>query len=288
MAAYEMAAYEKDQLVETDWSAITLGERIRHLEVEGYVVLPDLLSREHIGRLKAETRKLETTAVDYSVHQLGCPNVQFVGGAITELIAHPPTIEFLKQLFGDRVIMMDCGYSRSEPGHPGISLHCDGQPWGSNIFGFEHSCPKLVRVLYYLDDLTPDVSPFKVVPRSHLSFHADANPYLRYTELPGQVMVTCKAGSAVLIHQNVVHGNYPNVGESAREMIGIAYRPAWAGPAGEVPGWDAEELENTPPAVRELMDDPNTRFWLPEGGNKPQGMKSEAPGIDPSRWERVG
>jgi hypothetical protein len=158
MAAYEMAAYEKDQLVETDWSAITLGERIRHLEVEGYVVLPDLLSREHIGRLKAATRKLETTAVDYSVHQLGCPNVQFVGGAITELIAHPPTIEFLKQLFGDRVIMMDCGYSRSEPGHPGISLHCDGQPWGSKIFGFEHSCPKLVRVLYYLDDLTPDVS----------------------------------------------------------------------------------------------------------------------------------
>ena len=35
------------------------------------------------------------------------------------------------------------------------------------------------KVLYALDDMTEDVSPFKVVPRSHLSFHKDSNPYMR-------------------------------------------------------------------------------------------------------------
>ena len=102
-----------------DWSALTLGEQIRQIEVEGYLLIPDLLSPDHIARLKSETAKLETTPVDYSVHQRGCPNLQFRGGAITELLAHPPTLSFLGELFGDEIIMMSYGYARSEPGQSG-------------------------------------------------------------------------------------------------------------------------------------------------------------------------
>ena len=275
-----------NRIVDTHWSSLTPGQRIEHLEVEGYLVLPDLLSAEHIARLKQETAKLDTFHVDYSVHQRGCQDIEFRGGAITELIAHPPTIEFLTLLCGDDLIMMAYDYARSEPGHPGISLHSDSQPWGTKIFGYEHSCPRLVRVLYYLDDLTPQVSPFKVVPRSHLSFHNEGNPYLRYEEHPEQVMVTCKAGSAVLINQNVFHGNYPNVGTWSREMLGLAYRPSWAGPDREVSNWGADKLAKVPPAVRKLMGDRNTRIWDFEGSNKPANMPTRAPGIDPSRWER--
>ena len=142
---------------ERDWSQLTLGERIRQIEVEGYLVLPDLISPDEIEALKSETARLETTPVDYSEYQRGCANIQFAGGRISELIAQPATIEFLKQLFGDEVIVMSYGYARSEPGHPGISLHADGQPYGSEIFGYEGSSPWLVRVLYYLQDLTPEV-----------------------------------------------------------------------------------------------------------------------------------
>ncbi len=270
-----------------DWSALTLGERIRQIEMEGYLVLPDLLTPDHIERLKAETAQLETRAVDYSVHQRGCPNIQFRGGAITELVAHPPALAFLRELCGDEIIIMHYGYARSEPGHPGISLHTDGQPYGSQIFGYEGSAPFIVRVLYYLQDLTPEVSPFRVVPRSHLSMHADANPYKRYESHPEELMVPTKAGSAVLINHKIFHGNYPNTGAYAREMLAIAYRPAWAGPIDEVPAWDEADLSKLPDTVRPLYGDRNTRHWDYHGGNKPPNMTSEAPGINPSRWERV-
>lgn len=270
-----------------DWSALTLGGRIRQIEVEGYLVLPDLLSAEQIEQLKRETARLETKAVDYSVHQQVRPQVQFVGDAITELIAHPPMIAFLRALFGDEIIMMSYAYARSEPGHPGISLHADGQPYGSAIFGYEGSCPWLVRVLYYLDDLTPEVSPFRVVPHSHLSMHADGNPYKRYESHPEEVMVPVRAGSAVLINHRVFHGNFPNVGDRAREMLAIAYRPGWAGPVAEVPAWDPADLAAVPDHVRPFLADRNIRHWEFHGGNKPAGMAREAPGIDPSRWERV-
>ena len=62
---------QKDRIVETDWAGMTLGERIEHLEVEGYLVLPGLLDSDHIRRLQAKTSKFETFHVDYSVHQRG-------------------------------------------------------------------------------------------------------------------------------------------------------------------------------------------------------------------------
>ena len=34
-----------------DWSALSLGERIRQIEVEGYLVLPALLSSDYLEQL---------------------------------------------------------------------------------------------------------------------------------------------------------------------------------------------------------------------------------------------
>ena len=47
---------QKTTIDDRDWSALTLGERIRHVELEGYLVIPDLLSPEHIARLKAQPK----------------------------------------------------------------------------------------------------------------------------------------------------------------------------------------------------------------------------------------
>jgi ectoine hydroxylase-related dioxygenase (phytanoyl-CoA dioxygenase family) len=275
------------RLDDRDWSRLTLGERIRQIEVEGYVVLPDLLTAEHVAELKQQTARFATTAVDYSPYQRGRPHIEFEGGAVTSLAAHPPALAFLRELFGPDVILMTYAYARSEPGHPGISLHADGQPYGSRIFGFEGSCPWIVRVLYYLDDLTPEVSPFRVVPCSHLSMHDDANPYKRYECHPEEVMVTARAGSAVLINHRVFHGNYPNVGDRPRELLAIAYRPAWAGPITEVPPWDPEKFAALPDPVRAIFGDRNARRWDFDGGNKPANQPREAPGMNPSRWRRA-
>ncbi len=270
-----------------DWSRLTLGERIRMLEVEGYLVLPDLLSAEQVARLKAQTAPLDTIHTDYSERQRVRGNMSFLGGAVTELIAHPPTIAFLRALFGDDLVVMSYAYARSEPGHPGISLHTDGQPYGSEIFGYEGSVPVMVRVLYYLDDLTPEVSPFRVVPYSHLSLHADGNPYTRYESHPEEVMVPAQAGSAVLINHKVFHGNFPNTGDRPRELLAIAYRPTWAGPVKDVEPWDPDDVATLPATVQPLFGDKSQRRWDFHGSNKPPDMRNEASGINVSRWERA-
>lgn len=267
------------------WHRLTRAEQIRSIEVEGYVLIPDLLSADVVEAIRAELEPLETTPVDYSPHQRGFSHVEQTDSPCAlGVVALPAMVEFLGDLLGDELICTSCGYAVSEPGHPGIAIHTDSQPYGSKIFGMQASSPCLVRVLYYLDDLTPERSPFKVIPRSHLSLHADANPYQRYLSHPEERMITCRAGSAVVINQRVFHGNYPNYSDRSRRMLAIAYRPAWAGPIADVDDRDCSQNSNLPAAARPYFRSLNTRqiaFDLP---NRPDNMCRQAAGINPSRW----
>lgn len=269
----------------TDWKALTRQEQIRSMELDGFVVLPDLLYPETLDTIREELERLPAKAVDYSPHQRTFSNVQWTDSpAAIETIAHPRMIEFLSDLFGDALICTSCSYTCSHPGYPGIGIHTDSQPYGSKIFGVQASSPVLARVLYYLDDLTPECSPFKVVPRSHLSLHRDGNPYTRYLNHPEERMVTCQAGSAVVINQKVFHGNYPNHSDRLRRMLAIAYRPAWAGPIGEVEERDPDQVAKLPDPIRPFFRSLNTRAIDFDVPNRPDHMLPNAKGIAPSRW----
>jgi ectoine hydroxylase-related dioxygenase (phytanoyl-CoA dioxygenase family) len=269
----------------TDWSSLTTADRIRSIELEGYVVIPDLLDPPLIRAILAEVGRLETTPTDYSEHQRGRSHVEATDSPATVgIVALPATIAFLTALFGDDLVCTSCMYGESRPGHPGIAIHTDSQPYGSKIFGVEASSPCLVRVLYYLDDLTPERSPLKVIPRSHLSLHRDANPYNRYLAHEDEVMVTCKAGSAAIINQKVFHANYPNYSDTNRRMLAIAYRPAWAGPIAQVADHDPAVIARLPAEVRRYFKSLNTRNIDFDVPNRPGNLDRPAVGLRPGRW----
>ncbi len=271
--------------VETQWSSLSHEQRVQSIEVDGYVVIPDLLSSDQLQRIRAELMRLPTKGSDYSEHQRSCADVQWSDSPNTlQLIALPAMIDFLDKLLGDDLICTSCIYAVSRPGHPGIAIHTDAQPYGSEIFGLGASCPCLVRVLYYLDDLTPQRSPFKAIPRSHLSLHSDGNPYRRYLSHDDEMMVTCRAGSAVIINQKVFHANYPNYDDSDRRMLAIGYRPAWAGPIGEVPDHEPGQVDSLPGNVRPFFQSLNTRNIEYDLPNRPDDMACNAPGISPRRY----
>lgn len=269
----------------TDWSALSHADRVRSLELEGYVVLPGVLDVATLDAVRAEVDRLETKPTDYSEHQRGRSHIEATDSpACVNVVALPATVNFLRELFGDDLICTSLTYALSRPGHPGIAVHTDSQPYGSRIFGVEASSPVLVRVLYYLDDLTPERSPLKVIPRSHLSLHADGNPYKRYLSHPDEVMVTCKAGSAAIINQRIFHANYPNYSRSNRRMLAVAYRPAWGGPIAEVPDRDAAVVARLPEHIRPFFASLNTKRIDFDVPNRPTGMARSAKGISPKRW----
>lgn len=269
----------------TDFRGMSRAEQIRHFEVEGYVVFPSILSADTIAGLKAELAAAEMGHTSYSTAQTrSVTQPQWLSPAVAELIGYPPTIAFLTQLMGADIVFTRGFFQRTRPGSPGISMHTDGQPHGSNLFGYEGSCPRLLRVLYYLDELTASRAPFRLIPRSHLSFHAEASPYVRYKSHPEEITLLVPAGSAVVIPSLLMHGSHPNKDSVPRELVQLGYRPAWAGPIQPVEEWDAALVAAAPDVAKPFLRSLNTSGQAWEQQHKPEGMKTDAPGINPSRW----
>ena len=271
----------------TNFESMGRGEQIRHFEVEGYVVLPRILDADLIARLKSELAEAEMDHTSYSVYQTrAAVQPQWTSRGVAELIGYPPMIEFLTDLLGPEIVFTRGFFQRTLPGSPGISMHTDGQPHGSNLFGYEGSCPRLLRVLYYLDELTPERAPFRLIPRSHLSFHAEASPYVRYKHHPEEITLVVPAGSAVVVPSLLLHGSHPNQDPRPRELVQLGYRPAWAGPIQPVEEWDPALVASAPEVAKPYLKSLNTTDQAWEQQHKPVGMRSEAPGINPSRWDR--
>ena len=269
----------------TDFTSMNRPEQIRHLEVEGYVVFPRILGPEMIARIKSELADAEMSHTNYSIHQTrAVVQPQWHSRAVAELIGFAPMIDFLHDLMGDDIVFTRGFFQRTHPGSPGISMHTDGQPHGSDLFGYEGSCPRLLRVLYYLDELTEQRAPFRLIPRSHLSFHAEASPYVRYKSHPEELTLLVPAGSAVLIPSLLLHASHPNRDTVPRELVQMGYRPAWAGPIQPVEEWDPDLVANAPDAATPFLKSLNTTGFQWTQPHKPPGMKSQAPGINPSRW----
>lgn len=272
-------------LDETDFGSLSRAEQIRHFEVEGYVVLPGILTPDWIGRIKEELADAEMSHTSYSEYQTrSVVQPQWVSRSVAELIGYPPLVDFLHDLMGPEIVFTRGFFQRTLPGSPGISLHTDGQPHGSNLFGYEGSCPRLVRVLYYLDELTPERAPFRLVPRTHLSFHAEASPYVRYKSHPEEITLVVPAGSAVLVPSMLLHGSHPNRYPAPRELVQLGYRPAWAGPVQPVDEWDPKLVADAPEMAKPYLKSLNTTGQQFEQEHKPVGMQTTAPGINPSRW----
>ena len=274
------------RIVKKNFESFTRPQQIKHLEVEGYLVIPKVLNQRQINDVKIGMSDAEMLHTDYSTKQTrSVKQPQWHSRAVAELIGHPAIIDFLNDLMGPEIVFTRGFYQKSLSGCPGISLHTDGQPHGSNFFGYEGSCPRLLRVLYYLDDLTPERAPFRLIPRSHISFHADASPYNRYKWHPEEITIVVPAGSAVIVPSMMIHGSHPNLDESSRELLQFGYRPAWAGPIKNVEEWDENLVSNAPESAKPFLRSLNTTGFKWEQEHKPKGMKTEAPGINPSRWD---
>jgi ectoine hydroxylase-related dioxygenase (phytanoyl-CoA dioxygenase family) len=291
MASTEVPPIDPQEIIEfmnvdeTDFSSMSRSDQIRNFEVEGYVVLPGILPPEEIARIKGEMADAEMGHTNYSVYQTRSEiQPQWHSRAVAELIGNPPMIEFLTDLLGPDIVFTRGFFQRTLAGSPGISMHTDGQPHGSNLFGYEGSCPRLLRVLYYLDELTPERAPFRLIPRSHLAFHADASPYVRYRSHPEEITLVVPAGSAVVVPSLLLHGSHPNQDPRPRELVQLGYRPAWAGPIQPVDEWDADLVASAPEIAQPFLQSLNTTGQQWEQPHKPPAMRTEARGLNPSRW----
>jgi hypothetical protein len=261
--------------------------RIKELELQGYTVLPDLLDPGQLNELRDAVDHVELKQSSYTDKQWYAHGIQWSGlPAIWALIRHPVATAFLADLFGDELICVGVSYSRSDPGYAGMPLHTDSHPYGSNILGGAGTPPVLVRILYYLNDLTPERAPLRVVPFSHLSLHKDAMPYGRIRSDADEQVITCQAGDAAIINQRIFHGVGANTSDTSRALVAVSYRPAWARPTSPVPEPEADQLNRLTPEMRSLLGRPNQGLTDTTIVNWREDLPVGGRGLGSRRWAR--
>ena len=162
---WDHAAFDVDDRPTVERMSDSIAAHTRRLEVEGYTVLPGALSAAQVEALREVTAALDMRQSDYTDKAFGCSLVTvnavpegdtdeafistqlLANPFLAEHIAHPPMLAFLRELLGPEVMATSVSYGRQDPGSPGISIHTDHQTYGSRIFGYNSSCPAVLRVL---------------------------------------------------------------------------------------------------------------------------------------------
>jgi Phytanoyl-CoA dioxygenase (PhyH) len=283
MSSLDMVALAKGSCV-VDRNA-HLSDRVKEIELRGYTLLRRLLDPEEVRDLRAALEAIELKSSSYSDKQWYAHGIQWSGiSAVWRLIQNQAATAFLSDLLGDDLICVGVSYSRSDPGYAGMPLHTDSHPYGSSILGAAGTPPVLIRVLYYLNDLTPERAPLRVVPFSHLSLHADAMPYGRFWSDIDEETVTCEAGDGVVINQRLFHGAGANRSDASRALIAVSYRPAWARPITPLPEPDRAQLANLPTEMLPFLAQPNRGLSDTTIVNWREDLPASGRGLGPRRW----
>jgi hypothetical protein len=281
------AQLRNDLYAERDgFIGMSRAAQIRHFETEGYLVLPGALQPSSIEVIKKELAENVPMRASFFTDKPAFAKVapHTRSRSCAGLIAHPPVLEFVRALLGDEVVFMHNFYILSHPGSPVLDFHTDYQPFGSTYSSWLESCPLRVRVIYYLDDTRDDRAALRIVPRSHICWHADAQPYRRYTRLKDERVLPLKAGDALAFATRLFHATTANTTDATRGMLEYDYRPLWARPYGPVPDWTQDELALVPPEARSLVRGRNSVDFAWEFDAKRESVDVPAPGLSPSRW----
>ena len=226
-------------------------EQQAFFQQQGYLIVPDLLSRGEVAECQREVQRLHQLAADLEASQdplsnhfqrepfsqapnhNGLPvlrkieNTRALSPCFTQLAAHPRLVAIVQSLLGADLLLFRSTLMLKPAFHGSAhALHQDSAYWPMEP-------PALVTASIALDDATPDNGCIKVIPGSHHWGLQEWGHIAQEQEAPltnrddidrsRQIDVPLAAGSAVLFHSLMVHGSGPNQTDRPRNTALYAY-----------------------------------------------------------------
>ena len=198
---------------------------------DGYLIVERHLSAPRVAAILDAVEELyagegaragwEQAAVAPFVRRL-C-NLFSKGDLFVGLATEPLVLEFAEMMIGRPVTWHAMNAHDPLPGHhhPHQAIHADRQNW--------HDTHAYFNVLWALDEITAENGATRLVPGSHRRPFPATEVADPYAAVPGEVLATCPAGSAILLHGDTWHGARANYSTGPRRMLHVGYaRPGAA------------------------------------------------------------
>ena len=142
-------------------------------------------------------------------------------------ITNSVVLDFLEAVMGPFVQMESLRINRTSPATKSsqevsaINWHRDG--WALNVGTTDdYLSPQACNVLTYLQDLTEDSGPLRVIPGSHRG-RLFVSQEDAHAALPENRLIKIKAGDTVIIHSSILHSGSPNTSDQPRYFMSRFY-----------------------------------------------------------------
>lgn len=187
---------------------------------QGYAVCRNLLDPTLLAEVREEFDRLWVShgAAGRVFQQQLLASPVFV-----RLIEHPPILDIHRALFGDQVQLLSLDLLRQGPDSsaPDYAWHRDFHFPGDHVIA--------ANTILYLDDLTPESGPTRVVPGTHRGRQGPPDDGCG-GPLPGEVAVTAQAGDATVINAAIWHTGGRNRSGGLRRAIYLYFGWWWLKP----------------------------------------------------------
>ena len=207
---------------------------------DGYLVLEGFLTEEEVERYNGST---DDAFARWRAEGGGNPehgqlsHVEQICGIIEygdeflELMEHPKMMAVMRDVFGDRFVMIDNDAMLKPPKREAhTNWHRDT---GSRLIVNEREVPFMVKVFYFLSDVAYDGGCLAFLPGSH-RLPNDRLPKVEKQEaMPGHARMTVKKGTAVLFDGYAYHSALNNFSDETRRSLiynyGASFVRTWPG-----------------------------------------------------------
>jgi ectoine hydroxylase-related dioxygenase (phytanoyl-CoA dioxygenase family) len=167
----------------------TLDDQLEAMERDGYVYVPGFLNTAEVAELRAVANELEaqtdaldlTSSVENDGHMQKCINACFNRDPLfLKYLDKSGMIELAEAIHGRNCHIVSMHTWLVGPGRPDQELHSDWLPF--QLPEDLRSDPRLKLPIWittahvYLDDMTEELGPTKIVPGSHLSGRRPRGP----------------------------------------------------------------------------------------------------------------
>jgi hypothetical protein len=147
--------------------------------------------------------------------------------AFDVLVNHPRTMEYVRSIVQGPTRINNSEIRIRYPGNY-TGTHMGGPIDHKYRYGVHRGgidC-MMVRMIYFLHDVTGEQGAFCVVPGTHKSSFPPPYRCLPEEE-PGMIGLEVRAGDGILFTENLRHGGFTNRSEQVRKTLHVGFGPAW-------------------------------------------------------------
>ena len=182
----------------------------------GYLHAKNVLEGSHLALIQSEfDRVWEQEKPPVNQHKL------LKHRAFIDLISHPSLLERHQAVFGNQTQLLQYDLLRQPPHNtamPAYSWHRD--------FTMRGDFPLSINTILYLNNITEETGPTRVVPGSHRGTEKPA-PAQSNGPIKGEIPVYARAGDAVFINSAIWHTGGRNNSDGLRRGIYLYYGYWW-------------------------------------------------------------